>query len=390
MNKRFVPSILLLALIVLLSGCAGATLSVLKKDQIDSDNGIAMIHVRIKDPTSSFKYTVLSVEGEGDGISTLTVFKNAWTQAGQYYGWEMQNGVNVFDHYFFVEGKPGRYFLDKITAGYAHLGEYNQGYFFEFPLYRAFDLKKDGVVICEVVDFTVTNVEKKGNGNPSINYQFGFTQSNAETAAAFKSSYPSLYTTYVANRPASGSFFGYHANLTKREGHKEWADYEGGNFSASRINGGLMLQGKEQDKYRHSYTSAVKPINLPKNMNLETAIRWADGMKDASYGLRIAIDAKNAYYLGVSASGASVIWIMKNGAFLPNPAIKHPGLLYASRDRQDVFRVESVDGQVSFRINNQVIGTFKGALDISSAYIGYFVSGTQKVFVDDIQILESR
>jgi hypothetical protein len=391
MRKKIALSIMLLGIIVLVSGCGGMVLSVLKKDELGKENGIAMIHVRIKDPSRSFKYTVLSIESEDDHLSYLTFFVNAWSEANQDFGWKVQDGVNVFDHYFFVEGRPGRYFIKEVTMHYALPGEHGERYYFELPINRAFDMKKGGVVICGVADFSINKVEGK-SPNLHLDYASGFMQSDAETAATieqFKSNYSSLYKTYLAQGPVGRSFFGYRANLQRTEGHKEWASYDGKNFTVWR-GGGLWLEGSEKDKNKHGYTSGKNMMNLPKNMNIESSMRWVDGVKDAFYGMRIGIDAKNAYYFGVSASGSPVVWIIKNGEYQQNPAVKKPGLFYASKEKQDVFRIEIANDQIAFRINNEPIGAFKGALDISKAYIGYFVSGSQKVHVDAIQITEGN
>ncbi len=400
--RRMIIYIVLLSVVLLIAGCGPAALSFLKKDSLDEDKGLMIVRLKIKDSSRSFLNVneTFSIQDEGGrehGISMgiddgRRLGEKLYKYRGAYSFWRKEGDAHYFDQVFFIEAKPGRYYFKDVIVS-----SFNNTYY-EFPLYFACDLTKNGLAVLGTVNI---NIDKKAGRfeQYKIDYHIDFNESDQEKTQnleRFKAAYPALSKTLASGETMGKAFYAYYELFTSsivppdKPIHKRWDDiYDSEQFRAS-ASGPYKLSANYTDKNAYGYAGKKDRLSLSENYTINYSIRWMEGMKDAFYGLRLAQDDKNAYFFGVNAGGHPAIWIKKNGEWQAKPAVKETTMLHAIKNKADDFIVEVQNKQITYKINDEPVGSIAGVLELRSAYTGFFVSGKQKVEVDLFKIVEKK
>ncbi len=407
-HLRVTLSMLGLCAVLFLSGCTASKISFLAKDNMEKDRGLIMLRLRIKDTTGSlrshktpyFPKFVLQREGETD--------QEDWIRLEVFDGdektvWKKEKGIYYFDQYYFLAGKPGRYFIKYLYfnfGGYTRQVGYRQertSNWLNIPLYTALDLKNDGLVSLGMIDFELNSVQATKGRGKSYNYTLRFDDSQGQRDRIFKrfqASYPLLSKKYMDHRIAGRPFFGFYANFNRHlhpasDESRRWHRLYGEKCRIVIRREGkraLVLEGRYSDANKHGYSTMKEVLALPNAYTIHYKMRWIEGVKDAVYGFLIRQNAKNFYYFGATAAGTPIVWIKKEGKWIESPKVNRISQFLSSPEQPDDFKIDFKDGVFTYRINDRVASTFKDVLGNSRAKIGFFVSGTQKVTVDSIAI----
>lgn len=402
-HLRVTICMLVLCAVLFLSGCGVSKVSFLTKDNMEKDMGLIMLRLRIKDPTGilpqkrSFPKFVLQKEGEvgQEDRIRLRVFDGDTKTV-----WKKEKGIYYFDQCYFLVGRPGRYFIKRLYFDLGSSSHYlahglrtKISKWLNVPLYIALDLKNDGLVFIETIDFTLNSVQAIKGGGKSFNYTLSFDDSpeqKAEILKRFQARYPLLSKKYTDHRITGSPFFGFYSSfsmdirrdLTIPELYIETCVIRIG-WAGKRV---LVLDGKNPDKNKCGYSTMEEMLALPNTYTIHYQMRWIEGTKDATYGFQIRQNEKNIYYFGATAAGTPIVWIKKDGQWLENPKVNRISQFLSSSEQADDFKIDFKDGEFTYRINDEVASTFKDVLGNTKAKIGFFVSGTQEVVVDSIAI----
>jgi hypothetical protein len=390
-----------------LSGCSTGIISFLAKDSMEQDRGLIMLRLRIKDPTGTlwstsmrfFPEFILQQEGHVDQDRVrLEAF-----DGDEKIVWKKEKDTYYFDQYYFLVGRPGRYFIKSL---YFDLGSTTQQMgrmqttthnWFSAPLYIAADLKNEGLVLLGTIDFELNSVQANKISSKSFNYTLRFDDSSEQQAEVFKhflARYPVLSKKYEGHQITGRPLFGFYTNFNQyllpgSDESKRWPGLSSETCVISSRSEGkmaLVLDGKNPDKNKPGYSTMKDALALPNAYTIQYQMRWIGGMNDAVYGFQIRQNEKNTYYFGVTAAGTPVVWIKKDGQWLESPPVNRISKFLSSKDQPDDFKIDFKGGEFTYRINDETACTFKDVLGTVDAKIGFFVSGTQKAAVDSIAV----
>ena len=123
--SRFAAGVFVLCAVVFLSGCAANMASFLAQDDLQKDQGLIMIRVRIKDHTGALVYKHRSLGFLASSLPSLIVQKDgerdtndkAWIFLDTYKNSisQKEDGTFYFDQYYYIAAKPGRYFINYLN-----------------------------------------------------------------------------------------------------------------------------------------------------------------------------------------------------------------------------------------------------------------------------------
>lgn len=394
-------TIIALFILLFLSGCGTANVSFLTRDNLEKDQSIILFRLKCKDPTwslGSYGAPDLILHLEGEDGKEYRKWLHAQT-GDKRVVWKKENAVYYIDQYYYLTVNPGRYFIKYISFSLGsstervYQGTKTYYYSLDVPLNIAMDVNQGEFISLGAIDFQTTDVEANKRTH---SYSFDYTIKIDDTPAQmemienhFQTRFPQLGQMYSNDRMANRPYYGLYSNFANQSEVDRWPALSTKNCKISIRKEGklaLILDGRYTDKIKHGYSSMKEPLILPNNYTINYKMRWLDGMNDAVYGLLIWQDEKNIYYVGATAQGIPTVWIKKDGQWKGQPQINKPSKFMSSATQPDDFLLEFNNGEITYKLNNEVVSSFKAVLGNNKSKVGFFVSGTQKVAVDSIMI----
>jgi len=409
-HLRVTVGMLGLCAVMFLSGCGVGMISFLTKDNMEKDRGLIMLRLRAKDPTEVLRIGgaprfILQKQRDNDQEDWIRL---EICDGDKRAVWKKEKDTYYFDQYYYLQGKPGRYFIKYLhfdlgtsrSPGYkSTIVTYN---WLNVPLNTAFDIKNNGLVFIGTIDFELNSVKRRNNRyNPfdyaSLNYTWRINDSQEQKDNIFKhfkARYPLLSTRYTKDQITGRPFYGFYSNFNRKvpsssDESKRWLELKSETCNIGirkEKKRALVLDGKNSDKNKHGYSTMTGKVSLPNTYNIHYKVRWLAGINDGAYGFQIRQNTKNIYYFAATAEGMPIVWIKKDGQWFEKPKTNRVSSFLSSPEQADDFRIEFKNGWFTYKINNEVASTFKDVLGNARAKIGFFVSGTQKVAVDSIAV----
>jgi len=412
--SRFAAGVFVLCAVLFLSGCASPILSFLARDNLEKDQGLIMVRVRIKDHTGALVYhhrslgilasstpsLIVQKEGERDTNDEAWIFLDK----KKYYFSKEEDGTFYFDQYYYIAAGSGRYFInylnlhldERVDAVYGG-GTRTTSTYLNVPLYAVVDLKNNGLASVGLIDFELNSIHTdKHTQRLSFNYTMRLDDSQDQTAhilSHFRTNYPISSQKFTDQQPIETAFFGVYVNFNKyvsssSQHFSRWNEHYSKICKiTANSKDALLMDSQEPKKTGFSYATIQDSLALPNSYAINYQMRWYDGMKDAAYGFNIVQNDKNQYFFGATAAGTPTVWIKKDGQWLADPETNKVSRFLSSPKQADDFKIEYKEGVFTYRINDEVAATVKDLLSNNKTKVGFFVAGTQKVKVDFVTIV---
>jgi hypothetical protein len=336
---------------------------------------------------------IVQKDGERDTNDKAWIFLDTYKNSIS----QKEDGTFYFDQYYYIAAKPGRYFINYLNLKLDTVqlsGTYSETNYLNVPLNAVVDLKKNGLASIGLIDFELNSIQEYKDGfrlRHLYNYTISVDDSQDQTAhilSHFQENYPISSQKFTDQQTIEKAFFGVYVNFNRyasssTQQFSRWNKYYSKTCEiTARSRRALLMDSQEPKKTKFSYATMKDSLTLPNSYTLNYEMRWYEGMKDAAYGFTIVQNDKNQYFFGATAAGTPIVWIKKEGRWLPDPATKKVSRFFSSPKQADNFKIEYKDRVFTYRINDEVAATMKDQLGNHKTKVGFFVTGTQKVKVD--------